>query len=46
MATRQQCKKCRKRKDCPILVAINNEHIRADETLRKLCIEYERQNEK
>lgn len=46
MATKAECKKCKKKKNCPILVAIEDEHIRMDEKLRKLCIEYERQNEK
>lgn len=45
MATKAECKKCRKRKSCPIIIAIEDECIQADEKLRKLCIEYERQNE-
>ncbi len=38
MATKDECKKCSNKKDCPILYAINAEHIKADEILRKKCM--------
>lgn len=41
MATKAECKRCINRKDCPILYAIDAEHIKTDEILRKKCIGFE-----
>lgn len=41
MATKQQCKKCSKRKKCPILRAIKEyDAAGSNELLRNLCVEY------
>ena len=40
MATKAQCKKCANKKKCPILYAINIEHIKSDEILRKKCVNF------
>lgn len=41
MATEAQCEKCVNKKDCPILYAINTEHIKVDKILREKCISFE-----